>query len=206
VSQNIESEWYYVLDAKTWFITPILYNNLFAKDGRSNNKIIDIHSNFNKAVPAINQQFGVDMQQTIGPGGVPFCFHTDTVREMITHITTVSNPGTFHDFFLLRAKVELSHPITEFTIYCGYVLQKYSNYDTLYTGTTGPAAYHVQNVAQSDTTQFDLILARMKTPNCLTASVHKNALASLKLYQLRNWISFLSHKKLITRSTARTEY
>ena len=198
VSHNVESEWYYVLDAKTWFVNPIRYENLFSKDGKSNNKKIPVNKNFDRTVLAINQQFGIDLKQVIGPGGVPFCFHTDSVKEMITHIATVSNPTEkFHDFFLSRAAVDNPNPITEFMLYSGYLLKKYGDYKSLYIDDETTFQYFAQNVADTDTTEFDELLIRMHDFDCMTVSVHKRALVKLKLYQLRNWIGFLTEKNLV---------
>ena len=198
VSQNVESEWYYVLDAKTWFVNPIQYEKLFSKDGKSNNKRIPVNKNFDTAVPAINQQFGIDLKQAIGPGGVPFCFHTDSVKEMITHITTVANPTEkFHDFFLSRVAVSNPNPITEFMLYSGYLLKKYGDYKSLYIDDETIFQYFAQNVSDTDTAKFDELLIRMHDFGCMTVSVHKRALVKLKLYQLRNWIGFLTEKNLV---------
>lgn len=198
VCQDVASEWYFVLDAKTWFVNRIHYDKLFSSEGKSNNKSVDIHANFSKAIPSINQQYGLDIQRAIGPGGVPFCFHTNTVKEMIKQITTVSNPTeTFVDFFLLRAPVENTNPITEFLLYSGYVLKKYGSYKSLYVDRHDIFLYAPCNVSENDVSNFDQLLEDMKMTNCITASVHKRALAKLKLYQLKNWIDFLISKNLV---------
>lgn len=201
IAKESNTEWYAVLDAKTWFVNPLDLSRLFT-DNKYHARLIRWHGNFHESVKSINLQFSIDMKDTIAPAGVPFFFHRQTVLDMMEYIETVANPDeTFHDFFLLRSRVENPGFITEFCLYSGYIIFKYQNFDHLYyIGTTNytltPVNIDVYNIPKS-IHRIDKLLDDMHDPKTVTASIHRNTIARLSPRQLRRWLDFLEERNLV---------
>lgn len=202
ISAECQHDWYCVLDAKTWFIQPIDLSKVFTNNKFHCRTTFDHHPKFRESVNTVNGQFGIDIQECITPGGVPFFFHRQTVLDMINHIETISNPEEkFYNFFLRRCKVEHIGYITEFILYTGYIIFKYKSITHLYQvgtqhQTLTPVNIDARNLPENGCWANDL-LDHMQDPKTTTVSIHKDTLAKLTPYQLKRWADFLTEKNLI---------
>jgi len=183
---NSNSTWSMALDAKTWFIQPVELSKLFDSQGRARNKSVPLSDHFLSSKNFVKQFYGVDLNKIIGPGGVPFLFHVDTVRELVNSI------DNFVDFF--QTNVKYPNLLAEFYLYSGYVLSKYKTYDILY---NQDDPYYVNfNVAHNESEKMDEFYKYI-TPNLLTASIHRNAYPLLTENQLKTWHDLLIERKLL---------
>lgn len=182
-----ESQWSMCLDAKTWFVKKLDWYELFDNTGKAHFSNFPTIPVFRSAQQAIEQYFNIELPNVISPGGVPFMFHTETVKDMFDAIPQ------FFDFFCTNVK--FPNNITEFMLYSGFVVKKYQTYDTLY---SGQQYYQVTNLADWQVAEFDLILQRMNYPSNLTSSIQGRAYPHLSDRQLDQWLEFLLTKHIIS--------
>ena len=182
-----DSDWSMCLDAKTWFVQPLDWDQLFDDSGRAKFSNFQTIPVFRSAQLVVEKYFDIALTQVISPGGVPFMFHTETVKDMINYIPN------FFEFFC--SNVKAPNNITEFMLYSGYVIKKYQSYDTLY---TGQQYYQVTNLADWQINEFEIILSRMNAGNNLTSSIQGRAYPILSDLQLDQWLDFLLTKHIIT--------
>lgn len=185
-AEQAESAWSMCLDAKTWFVQPLDWNKLFDVSGKVCFKSFPTIPVFKSAQLFVEQYLGINLPHVIGPGGVPFMFHTDTVKDMVKHI------DNFFDFFVEH--VQLPNELTEFMLYSGYVIYKHKSYSALY---AQQQHYTVTNLADWQLDDFNQILGRMGSGHNITASIQGRAYQHLTLEQLDCWTEFLLTKQLI---------
>ena len=179
--------WAMVLDAKTWFIQPLDIKQLFDYDGKPNVGRAGISPHFKSSQQFVERYYNVRMPDIIGPAGVPFIFHCATVRDMIDEI-----PG-FIEWFQIN--VRYPNLITEFHLYSGYVMSKYSDYRHLYNNTR---YYDAVNIADWEADNFDTIFSNLTSNDrVLTASIHRRTYSKLTETQCKEWANFLIEKQLI---------
>lgn len=152
-----------VLDAKTIFVKSITLKDVFNDQGKITTGIMDLYPVFEPARQIVNKTYNIDLQQQIGPGGVPFVFHNDTVRLMIAE-TTLITQQSFPTWFQSQGR------LTEFVLYSGYVQYKYGSLDKMYAKDTviSPA-----NMCHSEVAIADKKIEMMKTAT--TVSIHRRA-------------------------------
>jgi hypothetical protein len=190
-ANSSESEWSMCLDAKTWFVQKLEWDKLFDTHGKVRFGWFPTISVFKPAEESLNKFYDINMSAVIGPGGVPFMFHTNTVKEMISDIEHKTSTK-FLDFF--SEKVNPPYLITEFMLYSAFVIYKYGNYSSLYS----TQYYSPCNISEWEIQKFDKLLSRMHTSGVLTASIHSKVYANLSAQQLDNWFNFLVEKTLTT--------
>jgi hypothetical protein len=180
------AEWSMVLDAKTWFIQSLDLDKLFDPTGRPCVGLQGISTHFISSQQFVEKYYNVALDQVIGPAGVPFMFHTKTVKDMVNSI------DDFIDFF--QTNVRYPNLVTEFHLYSGYVLSQYKTYDALYNKTQ---YYNCLNIADWEAGDFDQLFDQLSTlPTLLTASIHRRTYQSLTPEQIGQWARFLVDRKL----------
>ncbi len=190
-AEQAESTWSMCLDAKTWFVQKINWGELFSADGRVYFKSIPVIPVFSKAQDTIEELFDIKLSTVVGPGGVPFMFHTETVKDMFLHLNNITGKE-FLNFF---AEYVLDpYRITEFMLYSGFVNLKHGSQDKLYNNCQ---FYRVTNLADWQLENFDSIVKSMNDSNNLTASIQGRAYPHLTDEQLDIWCQFLLDKHLI---------
>jgi len=185
------AEWSMVVDAKTWFVKPFVMTDFFDQTDRACTGTVPVMQVFDSSRVFVEQLYQVKLDRIIGPGGVPFMFHTDTVRNLVESI------DDFIEFF----QVHVRYPtlITEFHLYSGFVLFQYGSYDELYNDQAG---YAVVNIADWEANLFDQLFDHMKTDKkILTVSVHRRTYQDLSQDQIERWVNFLMDKKLICNNS-----
>jgi hypothetical protein len=128
------------------------------------------------------------MPQVLGPAGVPFLFHTKTVRNLVNSVSD------FPEFF--QTNVRYPNLVTEFHLYSGFVLSQCGTYDKLY---NLHSYYNVLNIADWEADNFDHLLKTAKSnPKLLTASIHRRTYKLLSPSQIQQWVDFLVDNKIVT--------
>ena len=197
ISNKISSEWYAVLDAKTWFVTNISQDTIFSNNQvRSGNGII--YHWFNNCIEEIKKIYGVELTSMLGPIGVPFVFHTKTTQDMIKETADIVG-RPFAEYFLAHS----GHPcfLTEFILYSGYVIKKYGSWDPLYLH-AGIGNLNGFNICDFEV-EPDLLSQKfgyLTTTNPKTVSIHKRAWPLLDSTYQQRWLAFLRDKHLIDHS------
>lgn len=186
---NSNSIWSVVLDAKTWFIKELEVNRLFANNRPYVGSVPGKPNVFVQARAFVEQYYNIQMPKVIGPNGVPYLFHTATVKEMTAEF------NNFAEFF--QTNVQGPNFLTEFFLYSGYVIKRYGSIEELY-NTTHNYLFPV-NISANEAGEFDTIFNNIKRypKSVLTASIHRNAYRNLTQEQLLTWVLFLEERHLI---------
>lgn len=173
--------WTMVLDAKTIFTRELKLSDIIDEDGRARVGTMDIFPVFEPTRLMVNQTYDIDLQQQLGPGGVPFLFQNDVVRLMIAD-TTFKVKRKFPHWFQAKGR------ITEFMLYSGYLQYRFGGFDTFYSTDN---AIHPCNICHSEVDQFDRKLEQMQHPDTHTVSIHRRAWAQLADEQKQQYKNFL---------------
>jgi hypothetical protein len=152
---------------------------VFDPQGRPQVGVLEIYPVFEPSRQIINQLFAIDLQQQLGPGGVPFFINNVQARVMITDIKSRTGID-FAEWFQSQGRV------TEFMLYTGY-LQSQHLIDTLYD--TEIFAINPCNVCHSEVAVWDQKFKNMK--QATTVSVHRNAWSQLNSTQQQQYRDFL---------------
>jgi len=186
-----QCEWSLVLDAKTYFIKPCKPELLIDSTNRACTNLLKPQPVFESAKLCVENLYGVELDHIIGPGGVPFLFHTETVRSMMSETEQITGK-TFIDFF--QSNVCYPNLITEFYLYSAYVKRRYGKFDHLY---VEKQRWTCINVADWQVDQFDLLLQDMQRFLTLTVSVAGKAWRLLDSNQQQAYLAVLRKKNLI---------
>lgn len=154
-----------VLDAKTILTKPMTVNKLFDEQGRMMAGRTSIPEVFSKSRAIVEELFEIEMSEQLGPGGVPYFFHNDTVRAMISDITFKTRES-FPTWFQRQGI------LTEFLLYSGYVQWKYQSLDSLYNSKIG---VFPKNLCHSDLDKVETRLNEFKLEETTSVGVHRNA-------------------------------
>lgn len=185
-------EWSVVLDAKTFFVKRCKTELLFDNSNRACTNLLKPLPVFESAKTFTEKLYNIELDHIIGPGGVPFLFHTDTVKSMIDDTEKLTKQ-TFIEFF--QSNVCYPNLITEFYLYSAYVKYKYKKYDTLY---AQKQPWNCVNIADWEVENFDQLFSLMQKFLTLTVSIASKSWVLLKPEQKTSYLEFLSKKNLIT--------
>jgi hypothetical protein len=183
---NATAPWSMVLDAKTWFVTALDIGALVDHLGRPRVGIDKIMPVFASSQQFVRDLYQIDFNETLGPNGVPFIFHTDTVRSL------VNSQEDFVEFF--QTSCRYPNLVTEFHLYSGYVTAQHQTLEHLYSPDRNISVW---NLADFQLDYFDQWWQRLITSTVLTASIHRRCYAQLNQEQLELWFEFLIKKQLI---------
>jgi hypothetical protein len=186
-----QCEWSLVLDAKTYFIKPCKPDLLIDNSNRACTNLLKPQPVFESAKICVEKLYDVELDHIIGPGGVPFLFHTATVQAMMADTEQLTGQ-TFIDFF--QANVCYPNLITEFYLYSAYVKRRYGKFDHLY---AEKQRWTCINVADWQVEEFDLLLQDMQRFLTLTVSVAGKAWRLLNNEQQQAYLAVLHKKHLI---------
>ena len=181
--------WAMVLDAKTWFVKELKLDRLFDTNGKPwTGSVPGLPGVFVEARTFVENHYSIKMPKIVGPNGVPYLFHVDTVKSMIAEF------DNFTEFFLTNVK--FPNFITEFFLYSGYVIKRYGNIEELYN--TNHTYIFPMNIDDSEVTNFDNIFNKVKmySGSVLTVSIHRRAYKQLSAEQLDAWAEYVTKKQL----------
>jgi hypothetical protein len=181
------SPWAQVMDAKTILVKPVT-QQLWDDAGRIRTGSLDIYPVFYPARDIVNRLFNSDLNQQIGPGGVPFFFVTDAVRSMLHHIET-QTAQSFAPWFQEQGR------LTEFILYSGYI-NATNRYSQCYNFTDN--SVRPVNICHSEMGIFDIKLQGMSDNNPISVSVHRRAWAQATADQQQRYREFLTSRGITT--------
>lgn len=180
------NHWSMVLDAKTIFVRDVKLADVIDSEGRAKVGTLDVYPVFEPTRLMVNQLYGIDLPDQLGPGGVPFFFHNDVIRLMIAETTFIAKQK-FPRYFQAKGR------LTEFLLYSGYLHYRFGGYDTFY---SPEKAFNVVNVCHHEVDIFDKKMQEMSAFNPLTVSVHRNAWSELTTEQQQTYKNFLIDKNI----------
>lgn len=169
-----------VLDAKTIFVKPVALTDVINETGRIATGTMPLYEVFEPAKKIVDQTYNIDLQKQIGPGGVPFVFHNNTVRSMIADTANLVQ-SNFPEWFQSQGR------LTEFVLYSGYVQYRYHSLHKLYTEQN--TALRPVNLCHSEITSTDRKLNEMTLAT--TVSIHRNAWDQLTPEQQQQYRNLL---------------
>jgi len=170
------SEWAVILDAKTIFVQDFELDEIRPTVGAFN-----IYPVFEHSRGIANVLFGIDLQQQLGPGGVPFVMNTQQVRDMIAWIER-NTAQSFAGWFQHQGR------LTEFILYSAWIQYRTGSLNTIYNTETSNII--PVNVCHSEVGQFEQKLFNM--PAATTVSIHRNAWTQLTDEQKKHYMDFLA--------------
>jgi hypothetical protein len=172
------SSWSIILDAKTFFV-----KQLTTVKDQPGVGLLPIYPVFEPSRQIVNQLFNIDLEQQLGPGGVPFVMNTQQVQDMITWIESTVNQ-TFATWFQDQGR------LTEFLLYSGWIQFNTGSLDQLYN------VDHVDivscNLCHSEVGAFDRKFRAMQKST--TVSIHRNAWTQLTTQQQNQYTEFLTSR------------
>jgi hypothetical protein len=171
-----------ILDAKTVFVREIDPTHIVDSAGRIQTGRLPIYPVFEPSKQIVNKLFDIDLQQQIGPGGVPFIVHNDTVRMMIAEVTMRTKTS-------FPIWVQQQGMVTEFILYSGFVQFLCGNLNVLYD--THNSLGGIVNVSHDETDAWPIKINQMRKGETLTVSVHRGAWAKLDAQQQQQYRDFL---------------
>ena len=174
-----------ILDAKTVFVRELDPAHIVDSAGRIQTGRLPIYPVFEPSRQIVNKLFDIDLQQQIGPGGVPFIVHNDTVRMMIAEVT-MRTKTSFPIWFQQQGMV------TEFILYSGFVQFLCGNLNVLYD--THNSLGGVINVSHDETDAWPIKINQMRKGETLTVSVHRGAWAKLDAEQRQQYRDLLTQR------------
>jgi len=187
-----QCDWSVVLDAKTFFVKNFKESFFFDQDKRACTASQNPLPVFESARTFVQNFYNIELDQIVGPAGVPFLFHTATVQYMLQDSEQLSGKK-FIDFFL--DNVCYPNLITEFYLYSGYVRYKYETINSLYNGLQN---WDCVNIAEWETDNFDTLFSKMQKFRALTVSIAAKAWAILDDTQKTAYLEFLQQRGIIT--------
>jgi hypothetical protein len=162
ISHNV---WSMILDAKTVFVRDLDPAELVDSQGRMRVGHMPVYPVFEPARQIVNEFYQINLDRQLGPGGVPFFFHNDTVRLMIAE-SAFRAKQSFPNWFQAQGR------LTEFVLYSGFVIHRFGSFDAFYSSDN---AVFPCNMCHSEVSRFDAKLAEMSLPKTSTVSIHRNA-------------------------------
>ena len=171
-----------ILDAKTMFVRELNPQHIVDSAGRICTGRLPIYPVFEPSRKIVNELFGIELTQQIGPGGVPFIVHNDTVRMMIAEVT-MRTKTSFPIWFQQQGMV------TEFILYSGFVQFLCGDLNVLYD--THNSLGGIINVSHDETDAWPIKINQMRKGETLTVSVHRGAWAKLTAQQRQEYQDLL---------------
>jgi hypothetical protein len=171
-----------ILDAKTIFVRELDPDTVVDSTGRIRTGGLPIYPVFDTSKKIVEQLFEIELPEQIGPGGVPFIVHNDTVRMMIAEIT-LRTRIPFPIWFQQQGMV------TEFILYSGFVKFLCGELNVLYDKHNNLGG--IVNVSHDETEQWLSKISQMNHQHTLTVSVHRGAWSKLTATQRQEYRDLL---------------
>ena len=171
-----------ILDAKTLFVRELDPATVVDETGRILTGRCPIYPVFEPSKKIVEQLFEIELTEQLGPGGVPFIVHNDTVRMMIAEIT-LRTRTPFPTWFQQQGMV------TEFILYSGFVKFLCGNLEVMYDRQNKLGS--IVNVSHDETVHWLTKINQMNNRNTLTVSVHRGAWPRLTAQQRQEYRDLL---------------
>jgi hypothetical protein len=155
-----------IMDAKSLLVKEINPAEFISDTGQIHTGLLDIYPVFEPSRKITSELFDIDLKKQLGPGGVPFIMHNDTVRMMIAE-TTMRTKTSFPFWFQQQGM------LTEFILYSGFVQFLCGELTVLYSNENKLGAQI--NVSHDEVDQWNKKFFYMSRPNTFAVSVHRTA-------------------------------
>jgi hypothetical protein len=174
-----------ILDAKTLFVREVDLSSIVDSAGRILTGRLPIYPVFEPSKKIVEQLFEIELPDQLGPGGVPFVVHNDTVRMMIAEVT-LRTKTSFPVWFQQQGMV------TEFILYSGFVKFLCGDLSVMYDQHSHLGG--IVNVSHDETDAWPIKLNQMNHQHTLTVSVHRGAWAKLGAEQRQQYQDLLTQR------------
>lgn len=172
--------WALILDAKSLLVKNIDLSDLMPQ-GQPMVGSLDVYPVFQRSQQIAENLFNIKLEKQLGPGGVPFLMHCETVRNMIAETQSLTSKN-FAEWFQDQGM------LTEFILYSAYLQHRYKSFETLY---GKQSRLNNINVCHSEVEQFDKKFKSMKDSGVVAVSIHRNAWNKLSQLQRQEFKDFL---------------
>ena len=181
------TEWSLILDAKTFFAKTLNINELFDKD-RPCVGYVGVSEHWTDSKKYLEDFYKIKIPFVLGPGGVPFFFHTETVKALVNEIPNFNN--WFQELLYERTPPHRLL-ITEFMLYSAFVLKKFNAFEKLYSDEKKITTFNISAWELLD--DFDKF-EQIFYANSHAISIDGRAKKLLNKEQLQKWEKFLHDK------------
>jgi hypothetical protein len=171
-----------ILDAKTLFVRELDPNTVVDTTGRILTGRCPIYPVFDPSRKIVEQLFEIELLDQLGPGGVPFVVHNDTVRMMIAE-TTLRTKQSFPTWFQQQGR------LTEFILYAGFVKFLCGDLSVMYAEQNKLGG--IVNVSHDEIDAWLIKISQMAHRDALTVSVHRGAWSKLTALQKQEYRDLL---------------
>lgn len=185
-AERSKNTWSMVLDSKTIIVQPVELDRLFNDEGKLTWGHIPVFPVFEPARQIVNKLFQINLTNVAGPAGIPFFFHTQTIKNLIQEVENRVGQS-FNKWF------QDTGMITEFILYSGYIQYRDGDLDKVYTNEFD-RPYRLCNICHSELNIFDQKFEEMKNENNLTVSIHRRAWNSITPSQKESYKNLLVNK------------
>lgn len=174
------NEWSMILDAKTFFVRPMIEFDNSPAVGQ-----LDIYPVFKPSQDIVNKLFNIELTKQLGPGGVPFIINTNEVRNMVVWIEKHTGQD-FVEWFQAQGM------LTEFILYSGWLQFNCGGFSPTYN--ISRTDVHPSNLCHSEVKSFDRKFTEMQFLATDTVSIHRRAWSQLTQEQQTKYIDFLKSR------------
>jgi hypothetical protein len=171
-----------IMDAKSLLVKEIDPAEFISDTGQIHTGLLDIYPVFEPSRKITSELFDIDLKKQLGPGGVPFIMHNDTVRMMIAEIT-IRTKTSFPYWFQQQGM------LTEFILYSGFVQFLYGELNVLYSDKNKLGTQ--VNVSHDEVDQWNQKFFQMTRLNTFSVSVHRTAWKNMLTQQRQEYRDLL---------------
>jgi hypothetical protein len=155
-----------IMDAKSLLIKEIDPAQFISNTGQIHTGLLDVYPVFEPSRKITSELFDIDLKKQLGPGGVPFIMHNDTVRMMIAE-TTMRTKTSFPYWFQQKGM------LTEFILYSGFVQFLCGGLTVLYSDKNKLGTQ--VNVSHDEVDQWNQKFFQMTRLDTFSVSIHRTA-------------------------------
>ena len=171
-----------IMDAKSLLVKEIDPAEFISDTGQIHTGLLDIYPVFEPSRKITSELFDIDLKKQLGPGGVPFIMHNDTVRMMIAE-TTIRTKTSFPYWFQQQGM------LTEFILYSGFVQFLCGDLTVLYSDKNKLGTQ--VNVSHDEVDQWNRKFFQMTRLNTFSVSIHRIAWKNMLTQQRNEYKEFL---------------
>jgi hypothetical protein len=174
-----------IMDAKSLLVKEIDPAEFISDTGQIHTGLLDIYPVFEPSRKITSKLFDIDLKKQLGPGGVPFIMHNDTVRMMIAE-TTMRTKTSFPFWFQQQGM------LTEFILYSGFVQFLCGELTVLYSNRNKLGTQ--VNVSHDEVDHWNKKFFQMTKPDTFSVSVHRTAWKNMLPQQRNEYKEFLTQR------------
>jgi hypothetical protein len=171
-----------IMDAKSLLVKEIDPAQFISDTGQIHTGLLDIYPVFEPSRKITSELFDIDLKKQLGPGGVPFIMHNDTVRMMIAE-TTIRTKTSFPYWFQQKGM------LTEFILYSGFVQFLCGGLTVLYSDKNKLGTQ--VNVSHDEVDQWNQKFFQMTRLDTFSVSIHRTAWKNMLPQQRNEYKEFL---------------